>query len=191
MIYWRFMEKNKKKAEQTAFVQNLLLDALKQEYGIKELPEIKRTELGKPFFPKYPQICFNYSHSKNAAVCVLSTQEVGIDLEQIRSYSEKTARRFCGKAEWNWLQEQKDPDLSWIRIWTLKEAWLKYRGIGIRTDLQSVDVSDTLKYNEYDRKTSVVENGQRHDVFLCSFLVEDFWISVCGTEKQNNHVLHI
>ena len=104
MIYWRTMEEGLKKAEQTAFARTLLLDALRKEYGITRLPEIARTPHGKPYFLNYPELYFNYSHSKHAAACVLSKQAVGIDLEQIRNYSEKTAQRFCSQGEWVWLQ---------------------------------------------------------------------------------------
>ena len=95
MIYWRTMEEGLKKAEQTAFARTLLLDALRKEYGITRLPEIARIPHGKPYLLNYPELYFNYSHSKHAAACVLSKQAVGIDLEQIRNYSEKTAQRFC------------------------------------------------------------------------------------------------
>ena len=134
-----------KKAEQTAFARTLLLDALRKEYGITRLPEITRTPYGKPYFLNYPELYFNYSHSKHAAACVLSKQAVGIDLEQIRNYSEKTAQRFCSQGEWSWLQRQPDLNKAWIQIWTMKEAWLKYRGTGLRVDLRDLDFTSALE----------------------------------------------
>lgn len=125
MIYWRTMEEGLKKTEQTAFARTLLLDALRKEYGITRLPEIARTPYGKPYFLNYPELYFNYSHSKHAAACVLSKQAVGIDLEQIRNYSEKTAQRFCSQGEWVWLQRQPDLNKAWIQIWTNERSMVK------------------------------------------------------------------
>ena len=191
MIYWRSMEAGMKKAEQTAFTRKLLLDALEKEYGMHRLPRMEHTTLGKPFFPDHPEIFFNYSHSKTAAACVLSRNPAGIDLERQRSYQEKMARRFCCEREWDWLQRQEDLDKAWIQIWTLKEAWLKYTGTGIRTDLQRVDVSDALRKEKKCEKRRMSENGQVLSVWMDSFFIEDFWLSVCQEEEKNNHVLHI
>ncbi len=191
MIYWREMKEGLKKAEQTAFARKLLLDALKLEYGMQYLPEIAVTPSGKPYFPKYPELHFNYSHSKRTVACILSKQAAGIDLEQIRKYHEKTAERFCSKAEWNWLQGQSDRDQAWIRLWTIKEAWVKYEGMGIRMELQNLDFSDILKQSDRQGKKQIAESGEIRPVYINSFFIEDFWISVCGTEENNNHVLHL
>ncbi len=191
MIYWRSMKAGIRKTEQTAFTRKLLLDALEREYGIHRLPRMESTTLGKPFFPDHPEIFFNYSHSKTAAACVLSRNPAGIDLEQLRSYQGKTARRFCSEPEWNWLQSQEDLDKAWIQIWTLKEAWLKYTGTGIRTDLQKVDVSDALRKEKGYEKRRMNEKGRMFSVWMESFFIEDFWLSICQEEENNNHVLHI
>ena len=191
MIYWRTMEEGLKKAEQTAFARTLLLDALRKEYGITRLPEITRTPYGKPYFLNYPELYFNYSHSKHAAACVLSRQAVGIDLEQIRNYSEKTAQRFCSQGEWSWLQRQPDLNKAWIQIWTMKEAWLKYRGTGLRVDLRDLDFTAALENASAQKEITVLEHGQMHTACMYSYFIEDFWMSVCGKEKNNNHMLHL
>ena len=191
MIYWRTMEEGLKKAEQTAFARTLLLDALRKEYGITRLPEITRTPYGKPYFLNYPELYFNYSHSKHAAACVLSNQAVGIDLEQIRNYSEKTAQRFCSQGEWSWLQRQPDLNKAWIQIWTMKEAWLKYRGTGLRVDLRDLDFTAALENASAQKEITVLEHGKMHTACMYSYFIEDFWMSVCGKEKNNNHMLHL
>ena len=145
MIYWRSMPEDCRKAEQTACAQQILAEALKREYQMSALPRIEKTESGKPYFADYPEIQFNYSHCRTMAVCVLSSARTGIDIETIRPFHERTARRFCCDREWNWLKGQEDQDLAWIRIWTLKEAYLKYTGTGIRTDLKQLDILDVLE----------------------------------------------
>ena len=191
MIYWRTMKEGLKKAEQTVFARELLLDALREEYGITRLPEISVTSYGKPYFFIYPELHFNYSHSKHAAACVLSKQAVGIDLEQVRNYSEKTAQRFCSQGEWIWLQRQPDLNKAWIRIWTMKEAWLKFRGTGLREDLRNLDFTAALENTSAKNEVTMPEQGQDHTACMQSYFIEDFWISVCGKEENNNHVLHL
>ena len=64
--------------------QKLLLWALQQAHGFAALPPLARTPLGKPYFPQYPGLHFNLSHSGPLTVCALSTLPVGVDIEQIR-----------------------------------------------------------------------------------------------------------
>lgn len=182
MIYWRAMPENMKRKEESAFARMLLRDALKKEYGIETLPEIQADKFGKPFFTEFSDIHFNYSHTKNAAACVLSDREAGIDLERVRRYNEKTARRFCSDREWNWLQDQKDMDSEWIRIWTRKEAYVKYLGRGIRMDLRCVDTFDILRDNKQKQTGEKAESADK--IQMQSFFIEDSWLTVCGFSRK-------
>ena len=179
MIYWRKMPEGLTRKEESAFAQMLLKDALKREYQLPALPEIERSSYGKPYFPAFPELYFNYSHSKDGAVCVLAKNSVGIDLEKVRSYREKTVKRFCNEKEWNWLQKQETRDKEWIRIWTVKEAYVKYTGIGIRTDLRCLDISDALKVAAGEMAVVEPEPGKK--VYIQSFFKENFWLSVCSS----------
>ena len=42
--------------------------ALRQKYAWKELPEVALGRLGKPYFPGYPDVHFNISHSSGAVL---------------------------------------------------------------------------------------------------------------------------
>ena len=66
----------------------LLKEGLRQEYGITENPIFEYNEHGKPLIIGHPEIFFNLSHCKEAAICVVSDQPVGIDVESIRGYKE-------------------------------------------------------------------------------------------------------
>ena len=59
----------------------LLRRALREEYGLAELPKIETEEKGKPFFPDHPEIHFNLSHCKYAVACALDRAPVGVDAE--------------------------------------------------------------------------------------------------------------
>lgn len=105
--------------------RRLLAAALEREFGLRELPEIAREAGGKPYFPSRPDICFNLSHSRGAAVCALHDKPVGIDVEKLRS----APRRLAGGLE----------DEAFFRLWTAREASIKRRGLGIAALLRPVE----------------------------------------------------
>ena len=71
----------------------LLALALEREAGLGELPAIEREAGGKPFFPGFPQLQFNLSHSRGAAVCALHHLPVGVDVERLRQPPRRKSRR--------------------------------------------------------------------------------------------------
>lgn len=121
----------------------LLCEGLKKEYGITEPPVFEYGEHGKPAIVGHPEIFFNMSHCKEAAICVLNDKPVGVDIESIRSYSESLARYTMSDAEMVLIEKAERPDVEFIRLWTLKEAVLKRSGEGIRNNMKTV--LDNLK----------------------------------------------
>lgn len=180
MIYWRKMPKGLKRKEETICARELLADAISMEYQITTLPFIDTDSYGKPYFPEYPWIQFNYSHSKNMTACVISEKRVGIDLEKVRPFQEKTARKFCNAKEWGWLQERSDKDSAWIHIWNIKEAYVKYTGDGIRKDLKRLDTFHVLE--ERGKMPVCIEENSDIYVYVQSVYIEDFWLTVCSTK---------
>ena len=116
----------------------LLCEGLRKEYGIEEPPVFEYGEHGKPAIVGHPEICFNMSHCREAAICVLSDKPVGVDIESIRRYSDSLARYTMNDAEMERIEHAERSDVEFIRLWTLKEAVLKHSGEGIRNDLKHV-----------------------------------------------------
>ena len=108
----------------------LLQRALREEYGITEVPEFVYNEFGKPSLPNLP-IHFSLSHCKDAVACAISDYNIGIDVETIVPYNPDVARRVCTAAELEMLEQSKDKDLEFIKLWTIKEAISKYEGMGL------------------------------------------------------------
>lgn len=121
----------------------LLCEGLRKEYGIDEPPVFEYGEHGKPTIVGHPEIQFNMSHCKEAAICVLSDTPIGVDIESIRRYSESLARYTMSDAELEQIANAERQDVEFIRLWTLKEAVLKRSGEGIRNDMKHV--LDSLK----------------------------------------------
>ena len=116
----------------------LLCEGLRKEYGIEEPPVFEYGEHGKPSIVGHPEIYFNMSHCKEAAICVLSDKPVGVDIESIRRYSESLARYTMNDAEMAQIERAERREVEFVRLWTLKEAVLKLSGEGIRNDMKHV-----------------------------------------------------
>ena len=129
----------------------LLCEGLRQEYGITEPPVFEYGEHGKPSIVGHPDIFFNMSHCKEAAICVLSDKPVGVDIESMRRYRVSLARYTMNDEEIAQILQAERPDMEFTRLWTLKEAVLKRSGEGIRNDMKHV--LDGLK----DAKTVINE----------------------------------
>lgn len=106
--------------------RRLLAFAAFQAWDWAELPELARGEKGKPFFPAHPERQFNLSHTDGFALCVLSDEgEVGVDIERVTERKENLPRYVMSEEElagWDGTWE------DFFRIWTIKEAYVKYRG---------------------------------------------------------------
>ena len=122
----------------------LLCEGLRKEYGIEEPPVFEYGEHGKPSIVGHPEIYFNISHCREAAICVLSDKPVGVDIESIRPYNESLTRYTMSDEEMIQIERAERREVEFIRLWTLKEAVLKCSGEGIRNDMKHV--LDGLKH---------------------------------------------
>ena len=124
----------------------LLREGLLKEYGITQPPVFEYSEHGKPSIIGRPDVCFNLSHCREAAICVLDSQPVGVDIESIRKYNISLARYTMNDAELRRIEQAVRPDVEFIRLWTMKEAVLKLRGSGIIDNMKDVlDGSEHIK----------------------------------------------
>lgn len=106
-----------REGEERALARRLLAAAAAREWGLGPLPEIARGERGKPYFPSFPRLHFNLSHSHGAAVCAVHDQPVGVDVERLRPPPKRLAGGMGAE--------------DFFRLWTAKEATAKREGKGI------------------------------------------------------------
>lgn len=90
-------------------------------YGWKKLPRMRYNKYGKPEFEGYPDVQFNISHTRNAALVGLHDEPLGVDIEKLRPVSERSMQRIAGTASKQEFFE------SWVR----REARTKYSGAGL------------------------------------------------------------
>lgn len=92
------------------------------------------------------ELCFNLSHSADLALLAVAVgRDVGVDVERVdpRVEIEALARRFFAPEERAALARLPGEERAreFFRIWTLKEAYLKALGVGLRRALDSFAVA--------------------------------------------------
>ena len=117
---------------------------LEEAYGCcrdGKLPEIRRTEQGKPYFLD-SELHFSLSHTKRHAFCCLAEKNVGLDAEEAdREISMRLAERWLSPSERGRLAGAEDPRTALLRLWVLKEAYSKLTGRGLGDYLKDTDFS--------------------------------------------------
>ena len=102
-------------------------------------------ERGRPSISHPPAPwSFNLAHSGGLVACALSLlPDVGIDLEYLdrRPMARDLVRRFCSPAEVADIESRPESERTrrFLTYWTLKEAYLKARGLGIGVQLEDVE----------------------------------------------------
>ena len=116
----------------------LLMDGLREEYGLTEPPVFDYSSEGKPFVAAHPDIHFSLSHSGTVALCAISDQPVGADVEVPRQVSPSLIRFTMNDQEQAQIEASPNPTMQFFHFWTRKEALLKLTGEGIRNDMKMV-----------------------------------------------------
>lgn len=82
--------------------------------------EIKRTDMGKPYFPDRSDLFFSLSHSGRYAVCAIGDIPCGVDIEKNREIPHRVCDRYLGGAAGK----------NAICRWTMRESFGKIGGGG-------------------------------------------------------------
>lgn len=93
-------------------------------------------------------VVFNLSHSGRYVMCAYSDrngEEVGCDLEMIREYKDRVARRFYCPEEYAYIIGKDEAERAeWFyRFWVLKESFLKATRKGMLLDTRSFRIEWT------------------------------------------------
>lgn len=149
----RYKKLDDRKRSVLTFV--LLQYALREEYGINEVPEFVYNEFGKPSLPNLP-IHFSLSHCKDAIACAVSDYNIGIDVESIAPYNRGVARRVCTADELGSLENSTDKDADFIKLWTMKEAISKFEGMGLFLPFAEIDMARYLVYSQIGQESQYI-----------------------------------
>jgi phosphopantetheine--protein transferase-like protein len=165
-----------------------------EERNEERKPLYRYGENGKPYLLNYPDLFFNLSHSKDVVVCVLSGQEIGVDVQKHVKVKENLAHRFFTAEEDAFLDTLKQEDGSigkdyaewFFRLWSIKESYIKYTGKGMK---QGLDTFEIL-YGEgkiTDKETGDVAYFQE----IVPAHMKEYSCSVCMKTKEEIKVVRV
>ncbi|MBQ8412147.1 MAG: 4'-phosphopantetheinyl transferase superfamily protein [Lachnospiraceae bacterium] len=168
--------KNKRAACISLIAGLLLQEIIKKRFGIEPKDIVIDTnEQGKPCVKGLLDFYYNISHSGDMIVMAYGDCPVGVDLEEIKSADLRVAKRCFCKEEYQYVLGETDDSaiseeqaIRFLKVWTKKEAYLKYKGIGISVPLDSfcIDiVNDTVE------GTDIVFHEKSYDGYICNLCV--------------------
>ena len=109
-----------------------LMGKLYRQTTGEQMPPLLREDRGKPYFSGGSLHC-SITHTRSMAFCALATMPVGLDAEErnrrVRPGIPEKALSVQELAQW---QASADPAQTFLRLWTLKEATVKFTGDGLR-----------------------------------------------------------
>lgn len=174
---------SKKKDRQRSLLGECLSRwALSRSTGISpEKLNIQRSEKGKPWLDAVSAPFFNVSHSGEWVVVALSEQNVGVDVERIRTPVYRVAKRYFSAKEvrrLNNLNEHKKK-LYFFDLWTLKESYLKLLGKGLTASLGSF----TIIQNEGGFKLELKGKIEDNIYFKMPDLDPEYKLAICSNSS--------
>ena len=124
----------------------LLRYILKKYYRIntKEI-EILEGKYGKPYIRgRYDYVKFNISHTNNAVLCMVSDDEIGVDIEKLLPVEyKKICRVFTSEEEKEVISNNSLE--KFYEIFTQKEAFTKMLGLGLCKPFNTFNVLDNMQ----------------------------------------------
>lgn len=172
---------------------SLLSRALSDLYQIHIAPEelekhLEKNEYGKPFLKNHPEIHFNISHGSDIAICAMSSQTIGADIEKIHDFTPAIFRKVFTeeeKAFWEQMAVSENAGKEWFfRFWTLKESRIKHAGMGLSMSLTDFSFTFDLTSKPYSIHCS--DSGIH---FAQQILEEHYILSLCTSTIPENIVL--
>ena len=115
-------EKALRYANEIDQIRSLLSSYLKNQLSREEL---LKNENGKPYFANGPY--FNISHSGKYVLMVVSTAEIGVDIEEIKNKDMSSLVRIFNEAEAKMIKEHSD----FYYLWCAKESLIKCMGLSV------------------------------------------------------------
>ena len=158
MIYYIHYENNKNYREA---LHELLMRELTNLYidSTNEIT-IKKGKYGKPYAVVSRIIEYNISYATGAGVIALcENRPIGVDIECVGEIHQEILERCYHEKERCYILNGKEKNKMTRRfyeIWTKKEAYVKYLGVGINKNFATLNVLDESIANKF--QTVCIEN---------------------------------
>lgn len=123
-------------AKTCAYGELLLRHVLGEVYGKIPAVSYGENQYGKPNLTSHPGIFYSLSDTDGCVAVAVGDSELGLDIERLRPVDMRTARRFT-QAEREYVGGGDGADERFFALWTRKEAFMKYRGMGFSLPMKS------------------------------------------------------
>lgn len=185
------IDKSLSRPKQISLLAKQKLISIIKDKGLSFDTTIAVAEKGKPYFLYNDTLHFSISHTNSHIAIALDNQPIGIDIEQKRRYKPDLVRRFFHSDEVAYLSALpiEEQDEAFTRIWTLKEAFVKYTGQGIADNFKSFAVGLPLQSSETDfvqatlNFDSMIPTADFTQPFISAFSIKDnehqLYIAIC------------
>jgi 4'-phosphopantetheinyl transferase len=132
-------------------------------------------EHGKPLLID-ETLHINLSHAKSAVIAGFSETPIGVDVEFIRkTYPKIVCKRVFTPTEIEQIETSENPTLTFFKLWTLKESFVKCIGQGLSFPLKTVEFTIA--------PTNVVVCSDERFIFS-TFTQNEHQISICSAEQH-------
>lgn len=151
----------------------------KPELDVKSIMDDGRLDCTKK--ERMESLSFNLSHAGNYAVLAVSDSPIGIDIEcKSRNYISVAKRCFC-KEEYEDIESvagEEERRKRFLEYWTMKEAYVKYVGEGLRIPLNSFRI-------ERGEEGSSYLSDKRAIIFHTFFPENGYCVSLCNAQRTS------
>lgn len=167
----------------------LLRTALGEEHISYENASFTLGPHGKPELLE-GGLFFNLSHGGDWALCAVSDQRVGADVEKLsrlvekKNRAEHIARKCLSEEERAFLEKSDCFEEELIRLWTKKESYAKMTGEGLSRDFTTIN---TLKYGCYEQR--ILRGGYCATVCTDNFCGPALWQEAVWNKNEQEAVL--
>lgn len=131
---------------------------------------------GKPYCTQLQRegASFSISHTRGGVACGICAGSIGVDIETLRRVGVGDVSSYLHRAELARLEDGCDYS-DVLRLWTIREAYVKYLGTGLSKSPNSFEVVATpqlgIKDAEVVQDTLTVLSDQRDDV-VCATVAD-------------------
>lgn len=168
-------EKALRYANEIDQIRSLLSSYLKNQLSREEL---LKNENGKPYFANGPY--FNISHSGKYVLMVVSTAEIGVDIEEVKNKDMSSLVRIFNEAEAKMIKEHSD----FYYLWCAKESLIKCMGltVGKVREIPGLPLNGlkTYKGKDYQCKSFIYD---KHIVSITREGKEEYEIDIKKVNK--------
>lgn len=150
----------------------LIKSGIKQAYP-NEDAAIALTELGKPYVRDRTGYEFNLSHSGSIISFASDAYPVGVDVELVKDKDWRIFHRYLTDEEMSIIEEAEDQKECFFEIWTIREAFAKEEGQGLKILDKDFDIDymkhriiyegKRLYFNTFDHVAD-----ERYKISICS-----------------------